>query len=271
MIANGCSRQGLTLEECRRRCPPDVCPACHNAHDSVTISGSAEGVDTLLSQLKKDGIFSKEVVSGGLAFHRPEMSKLDNEQRRRMGPVIANPKPRSSKWISTCFEGTDLALPAAQTASPEYFIHNTTGMVLFHQAVLQIPRDAIVIEIGPHGLLSPVVKRTMENNLTSLSLMRRNHDDNIGFFLSNLGKCYLKGLDINPMALHPPVSFPVPLKTPMISPLISKAWDHTASWYVPKFSDYCRSGDTVDFLLDIEKDAEFEGMAGHVVKYFQCE
>lgn len=29
---------GLTWEECGKRCPPEVVPACHNANDSVTVS-----------------------------------------------------------------------------------------------------------------------------------------------------------------------------------------------------------------------------------------
>lgn len=28
---------GLTWEEAGARCPPEVVPACHNAHDSVTV------------------------------------------------------------------------------------------------------------------------------------------------------------------------------------------------------------------------------------------
>ena len=102
--------------------------------------------------------------------------------------MIPHPKRRSSRWISTCFEEENLALPTAQTASTEYFLSNSNNPVLFHQAVLQIPRGAIVLEIGSRALLSSVVKRTMENQLTSLSLMKQDHNDNIGFCLSNLGK-----------------------------------------------------------------------------------
>lgn len=30
---------GLTWEECKQRCPPNVVPACHNSEDTVTVSG----------------------------------------------------------------------------------------------------------------------------------------------------------------------------------------------------------------------------------------
>ncbi|GFR86539.1 fatty acid synthase [Elysia marginata] len=78
---------GLTWEECQRRCPAGVYAACHNAHDSVTISGVVDGVDRMVADLKREGIFAKEVASAGMASHRPEWSVLDEEQRKIMEPV----------------------------------------------------------------------------------------------------------------------------------------------------------------------------------------
>ena len=78
---------GLTWEECKRRCPPGVYAACHNAHDSVTISGVVDGVDKMLAELKQEGIFAREVASAGMASHRPEWCVLDEEQRKVMEPV----------------------------------------------------------------------------------------------------------------------------------------------------------------------------------------
>lgn len=42
------------------------------------------------------------------------------------------------------------------------------------------------------------------------------------------------------MKLLSPVTFPVPRGTPMISPLV--AWDHSASWVVPKVEDFMTGG-----------------------------
>ena len=78
---------GLTWEECKRRCPPGVYAACHNAHDSVTVSGVVDGVDKMLAELKQEGIFAREVASAGMASHRSEWCVLDEEQRKVMEPV----------------------------------------------------------------------------------------------------------------------------------------------------------------------------------------
>ena len=52
-----------------RRCPPGIVPACHNSHDTVTISGPAELVSKFVAELQAEGVFAREVQSAGVAFH----------------------------------------------------------------------------------------------------------------------------------------------------------------------------------------------------------
>jgi len=66
----------LTWQEAKERCPSGVVPACHNAEDTVTISGPAEAVRTFVAQLKEEGYFAKEVASNGVAFHSYYMSAI---------------------------------------------------------------------------------------------------------------------------------------------------------------------------------------------------
>ncbi|EEC19327.1 fatty acid synthase, putative, partial [Ixodes scapularis] len=60
---------GLTWEQAKQRCRNGVVPACHNAEDSVTVSGPAEAVAELVAQLKAENVFAHEVNSLGVAFH----------------------------------------------------------------------------------------------------------------------------------------------------------------------------------------------------------
>lgn len=64
--------------------------ACHNAHDSVTLSGPKEAIEEVLEKLTAEGIFCRAVKSEGVAFHHPslkaaapcllqELSKVHNE------------------------------------------------------------------------------------------------------------------------------------------------------------------------------------------------
>uniref|UniRef100_A0A4W5L9B2 Uncharacterized protein n=1 Tax=Hucho hucho TaxID=62062 RepID=A0A4W5L9B2_9TELE len=66
--------------------------------------------------------------------------------------------------------------------------------------------------------------------------MRRGHANNLEFFLSHIGKVYMNGINVDSKQLYPPVEYPVPVGTPLISPLVQ--WDHTQTWDVPKAEDF---------------------------------
>lgn len=59
----------LKWEEVKSRVPEGVYAACHNAEDSVTISGPPPTIKEFTSKLTAEGIFAKEVQSSGIAFH----------------------------------------------------------------------------------------------------------------------------------------------------------------------------------------------------------
>ncbi|KAL1414010.1 hypothetical protein MTO96_030750 [Rhipicephalus appendiculatus] len=73
----------LTWQEAQRRCPPDVYPACHNAEDSVTVSGTAEAVEKMVEQLQAENIFARNGGQHGSGFshqarpeHRSSFSRI---------------------------------------------------------------------------------------------------------------------------------------------------------------------------------------------------
>jgi len=80
---------GMTWEEAHRRCPDGVVPACHNSHDTVTISGPAEAVSKFVAELQSEGIFAKEVQSAGVAFHSYCMSLTADALKARLLEVCA--------------------------------------------------------------------------------------------------------------------------------------------------------------------------------------
>lgn len=67
---------GLTWQEAKERCPEGVVPACHNAEDTVTVSGPAQAVHDFVVQLKEEGYFAREVSSNGVAFHSYYMAAI---------------------------------------------------------------------------------------------------------------------------------------------------------------------------------------------------
>ncbi|KAH8037212.1 hypothetical protein HPB51_009400 [Rhipicephalus microplus] len=66
----------LTWDEVTKRCPPGVYPACHNAEDSVTVSGPTEAVAEMVAQLKAENIFARNVDSLDVAFHSKHVEHI---------------------------------------------------------------------------------------------------------------------------------------------------------------------------------------------------
>lgn len=88
---------GLSWEEAKKRCPPDVFPACHNAADSVSISGPKASLDKFIAELKAENIFAKAVNSSGVAFHSKYIADAGPKLRASLEKIITNPKQRTSR------------------------------------------------------------------------------------------------------------------------------------------------------------------------------
>jgi len=253
---------GLTWAEAKARCPADIFPACHNANDSVSISGPVESIRKFVEELKAEGIFAKEVKSSGMAFHSKYIAEAGPVLRVALEEIIPNPKPRSERWISTSIPEESWSTALAKHSSAAYHVNNLLSPVLFQEALNKVPENALVIEIAPHALLQAILKRSLSSKTVNVGLMNRSSPDNATFVLTSLGKIYAAGL--NPLIgnLYPRVEFPVPLGTPMLSPLVK--WDHSISWDVAKFGQGgSRSGESV---IDVNLSSEAEAyLAGHTL------
>ncbi|XP_041363356.1 fatty acid synthase-like [Gigantopelta aegis] len=264
--AGGMAAVGLTWEEAKVQCPEGVVPACHNAEDTVTISGPAEAVSKFVQELKKKEVFAKEVQSAGVAFHSHYMVEIAPVLKAALDKVIT-PKPRTKRWISSSIPESQWDTALAQLSSADYHVNNLVSPVLFQEGLQHVPKNAVVIEIAPHCLLQAILKRSLSTSCTFVGLMKRNHPDNLEFFYTSLGKCYMNGVNFDPMKLFPPVKFPVSCGTPMISPLVQ--WDHAQSWAVPKYDEFLSGGtgmnSEMSFEIDISPESKDYYLIGHKI------
>lgn len=83
-----------------------------------------------------------------------------------------------------------------------------------------IPKDAVTIEIAPHGLLQAILRRSLGPGVTNIALTQRGHRDNVEVVLQAIGKFYNAGFQPDIASLYPPIEFPVSRGTPMISPSV---------------------------------------------------
>ncbi|CAB1338338.1 unnamed protein product [Coregonus sp. 'balchen'] len=272
--ADGSLSHRLTWAECKAQCPQGVVPACHNAEDTVTISGPAEAVSKFVAELKESGVFAKEVRSAGVAFHSYYMASIapallgrSQEGKATFMTVIKEPKQRSARWISTSIPQKDWDSTLALYSSAEYHCNNLVSPVLFQEGLSLVPDNAVVVEIAPHALLQAILKRSLKPTCSILPLMRRGHANNLEFFLSHIGKVYMNGINVDSKQLYPRVEYPVPVGTPLISPLVQ--WDHAQTWDVPKAEDFpAGSGGSTSatiYNIDMNPESPDYYMIGHCI------
>ena len=103
--------------------------------------------------------------------------------------MIPEPKKRSSKWISSSVPESEWHLPQSGLCSAEYFTNNLLKHVLFEEASKYIPKNAICIELAPHGILQAILKRSLPETCTNIPLTRRSAEkENLHFLLSSIGR-----------------------------------------------------------------------------------
>ena len=154
----------------------------------LQISGPVDGVSKVVAELSAEGIFAKAVKSSGIAFHSKYISDAAPKLRKSLDKIILNPKTRSKRWISTSIPESNWTDPIAQQSSAAYHVNNLLSPVLFDEGLKHVPENAICIEIAPHGLLQAILKRALGKENTSLSLMKKGHENNVLFMLTNIGK-----------------------------------------------------------------------------------
>ncbi|XP_043492367.1 fatty acid synthase-like [Polistes fuscatus] len=221
---------GLGYQQVRHFCPADIDVACHNGPDSSTISGPTESINAFVKELQNKGIFAKSVPTNNIAYHSRYISPAGPKLLDYLKEVIPRPKRRSKRWISTSIPKNEWDSTKARFSSPEYHTNNLLFSVLFEEVLKMIPKNAVTIEISPHGLLQAILKKSLHSDCINLSLTKRNHKDNATLILSTLGKLYNLGYPITPDKLYPKIPYPVSRGTPSISSHIR--WEHNSDWYV---------------------------------------
>ncbi|XP_066594557.1 fatty acid synthase [Prorops nasuta] len=253
---------GLGYNDVKDMCPPDIEIACHNSVNSSTISGPAESMKAFVAKLQAEKIFAKEVPCSNIAYHSRYIQEAGPKLLEYLRKVIPEPKERSPKWLSTSVPRSEWNTNAAKYSSAEYHTNNLLSPVLFEETSRLIPKDAVTIEIAPHGLLQAILKRSLNPSVTNIALTQRGRN-NVEIFLQAIGRLYNVGFNPDVAKLYPDIEFPVSRGTPMISPHVK--WEHSDDWFVTSYrmQEKIVSGER---SITIElTDETYEYMAGHVI------
>jgi fatty acid synthase len=239
---------GLSVSECKKRCPADIFPACHNAEDSVTVSGPVDSIMKFVDDLKYEGIFAKMVNSSNNAFHSKYIQDAAPFLRKYLQEIVTKENPRTEKWVSTSIPESAWKTSLAKTNSVRYMVNNLISPVLFHEGLSKVPENSVIIEVAPHSILNAVIKRSV-TNCDIFGLVNRNKVD----LLDSLGKIFNAGVAVDFSALY---THEGPFKGPFLSPHI--VWDHSHSWNVAKFDKITEN------YYDIDPEKE-DYLKGHFI------
>ena len=178
---------GVGYKKLRAMVPEGIEIACHNSADSCTISGPAEKVATFVDELKKQNYFAKEVQCSNIPYHSGYIAEMGPKLLSRLNEVIKHPTKRSQKWISSSVPKVKWDTLEAQYSSAQYHTSNLLSSVLFEEACELLPKEALTIEIAPHGLLQAILKGSIPDAV-NIPLTKRADKENLNFFFNAIGR-----------------------------------------------------------------------------------
>lgn len=178
----------LPQNELLKILPKGVYIGCRSSPSTVTLSGPEKITKDFVEDLQSKGIFARIVETNGVAFHSEYVNEAGNYVLEFLRDIIKTPKRRSPKWLSSSVLQQDQFNDWAQYNSPEYHHNNFCNPVRFDQILENIQKNAVVIEIGPHGLLQAILKRELPSTVSNISLINKRCSDNEEFFLSAIGR-----------------------------------------------------------------------------------
>ncbi|KAK9878926.1 hypothetical protein WA026_003749 [Henosepilachna vigintioctopunctata] len=251
---------GLGYQQIKDKCPPTIEVACHNGPDSCTISGPTKDMEKFVKELQDEGIFAKLVNVSNIAYHSRYIKPAAPLLLNYLNEVLSAPVARSSKWISTSNLEENWGTDLAKFSSAEYHTNNLLSSVLFEEGLHHIPKDSVLIEIAPHGLLQAILKRSLKPGCTNVPLTHRGTKSGVEFLFNSLGKLYLAGLDMTIQNLYPKIEFPVSRGTPSLANLAH--WEHSETWRTgleDKINSLLYGVRNIDVSLNNEEFREFVG------------
>ncbi|KAF4244021.1 hypothetical protein CNMCM8980_010357 [Aspergillus fumigatiaffinis] len=216
---------GLGYDEVAKWLRPGVVIACENSPSSVTLSGDADALRSVLSTLQEvhPQVFQR-VLKVNKAYHSHHMQEVG----QLYDSLIANQLKTRSPRVPFYSTVTSQQLVRAEDFGPQYWRQNMESPVWFYQGFncllhSEAGRDAIYLEIGPHSALAGPIKQIYRAHNASnpyVSVLTRGSNGVVSF-LSCVGELHSRGVTI---------SDPLPSRRPKaLHDLPLYPWHHTES------------------------------------------
>ncbi|GIJ99615.1 type I iterative polyketide synthase [Aspergillus viridinutans] len=198
--------------------------ACINAPEETVLAGPAAEIAAIRQKLTAQNV-KCTLLQVPFAFHSSQVDPIlkDFEQSAKGVTFRAPSIPVISPLLGT-------AIADQGTFSPEYLARHCREPVNMLQGLQTasaaniIRSKSIVIEFGPHPVVSGMVKSCLGNEITCLSTLRRNKDP-WTILADSVAALYRAGADINWSEYHRDFS-----AAQRVLPLPSYSWDLKPYW-----------------------------------------
>lgn len=222
--------------------------ACVNAPESVTLSGSCEGIEMLQHELQSQNQFARKLNTGGRAYHSHMMTEIGALYQELLTPLfesandVAPPPSLTTTMYSSVGHGAgELRVLNSHTDMAAYWRQNLEQPVQFSAALASLSQGGKrhLIEIGPHSALKGPIKQIRtaigldKNSLPYSSTLVRKEDSDL--CLKKLaGTLFVRGhvLDWNKVNSLPRLGLQ------LLHDLPPYSWDYSAGlrWSEPRAS-----------------------------------
>ena len=199
-------------------------------------TGPEKQMTEIIDSLILKNIFVSQLDSSNIAYHHHFLNIAHKPMVDILKKFTSNPRLRSNKWISTSILEDEPKEEFLKYASPEYFVNNLISPVFFYDKLKNLPSDAIVVEVGPHGIFRKIVSETLEYSSYYSLIMKDSNETNMDNFVNVLVKLYELGLNPSVDKLYSGVVYPVCRGTPSIGSLMK--WKHNQEFNGRPFPDY---------------------------------
>ncbi|XXH00491.1 hypothetical protein Hte_006837 [Hypoxylon texense] len=211
---------GLGTNEAQEFLPStldDVCIACENSPNSVTLSGRAEPISQLYEVLGAKGILAR-ILPTGRAYHSPHMAAVGDAYDIMLTESIGGLSQEDLEWcrprshMISSVTGEPI-VEGINTLPASYWSDNLRQRVRFDTAVQRLGSDGDfahithVIEVGPHSALAGPFKqicranKNMADRFTYVpSLVRKKNDADQ--LLSAAGSLFIAGYAVDLEAVN---------------------------------------------------------------------
>ncbi|KAI1662853.1 polyketide synthase [Daldinia decipiens] len=157
-----------------------VCVACVNAPESLTLSGTTEGIKLLQQHIQEQNKFCRILLTDGIAYHSHMIVEVGEAYEKALRPIykVHQNSGSTQAIVRMCSSvgnlGDALMTPDTSTDWARYWRENLEKPVQFDSALrsLVASTDLQFIEVGPHPALKGPVNQIRASMMVNADRFR---------------------------------------------------------------------------------------------------